>query len=299
MKKNLLKKDRSEMVFGWAMLAPALLFMICFIVYPLFYNIVTSLQNVTAVNLVRGTRSFVGLDNYIAIFTGRYLGNSIQATLVYTIGCIIVQFSLGFLLAIVYTQKAKKLKKISGLLLVAYIMPVTVTAIVFKFYFQTTGVVNILLKNIGLVSKNIEWLSSPKAAMFAVIFTNIWTGIAFNMVLLQSGLINIPADVYESASIDGASGPRQFWSITLPLMKRSILMVLVLGFVYTFKTFELIYIMTAGGPSNATELLSIYSYKRSFIEYNFGEGSAIVMVFFVILLVVGLVYVKLLKNEEE
>lgn len=293
-----LSPDRKSKLFGCLMVAPALLFLICFIVYPLIYNVYISLHDVKAGNLLTGERPFVGLANYVSVFKGRYLLNSIKVTLLFTLGCILVQFPLGFFLAIVYTKKAKPLKKISGLLLIAYIMPVTVTGIVFKFFFLSTGVLNSMLSSLGLIKENIEWLSSTNLALFSVTLTNIWTGIAFNMILLQSGLINIPQELYESSMIDGANSIQQFFKITLPLMKNSIYMVLILGFIYTFRNFELIYVMTSGGPNNATELLSIYSYRRSFMEFNFGEGAAIAIVMLMILLVFGVMYMRILRKED-
>lgn len=119
------------------------------------------------------------------------------------------------------------------------------------------------------------------------------------MLLLATGLSNIPADVYESAMIDGANGIKRFFYITLPLLKQSILAVLVLGFVYTFKVFDLVYVMTGGGPINATEVLSTYSYRESFQYFNFGTGAASANVLFVCLFLVGLIYVKLIGKEDE
>lgn len=290
-------KDR---YVGYAFLLPALLFMLVFVIYPIFYNIMVSLQDVTVTTLLQKHRDFIGLDNYKAIWQGKYLKNALGNTLIYTVGCIVLQFTLGFFLAIIYTQKAKRLKPLSGVLLVTYIMPATIVAIVFKFFFQSSGgFINSLLKGWGLITNNIEWLVQGDLAKLSVILANTWTGVAFNMILLTAGLVNIPQEVYESATIDGAGSFQEFRYITLPMMRGTMATVLVLGFVYTFKCFELIYVMTGGGPLQATELLTIYAYRRSFTEYAFGEGAAIANVLFLCLLIVGSFYTKLLNSQEE
>ena len=135
--------------------------------------------------------------------------------------------------------------------------------------------------------------------MVAVIAANVWIGIPFNMILMSVGLTTIPAELYESASIDGAGKWHSFRHITLPLLRPTIESVLVLGFIYTFKVFDLVFVMTNGGPVNATQLLSTYSYKLSFSLFKYSEGSAVANVLFVILLIASLVYLKYTYTEEE
>ena len=132
----------------------------------------------------------------------------------------------------------------------------------------------------------------------AVIAVNCWVGIPFNMLLLTTGLNDIPADIYEAASIDGASGLQKFMKITIPLLKPTIMSVLVLGFVLTFKVFDLVYVMTGGGPVDATEVLSTFSYKLSFQLFHFGEGAAVANILFVCLFLVALVYLKTISKDE-
>jgi multiple sugar transport system permease protein len=127
---------------------------------------------------------------------------------------------------------------------------------------------------------------------------NTWVGIPFNMLLLTTGLSGIPEEIYESASIDGASSLQKFWRITLPLLRPAMLSVLILGFVYTFKVFDLIFVMTGGGPVNATEVFATFSYKLSFSYYYFGQGAAVANILFVILFCVALIYLRMIRNEE-
>ena len=135
--------------------------------------------------------------------------------------------------------------------------------------------------------------------MVSVIIANIWIGIPFNMILISTGLTSIPGELYESASIDGANGVQQFFRITLPLMRSTIESILVLGFIYTFKVFDLVYVMTSGGPVNATQLMSTYSYKLSFDNFLYSKGSAVANALLVILLLVGMLYLKVTSGGED
>ncbi len=182
--------------------------------------------------------------------------------------------------------------------MISWIMPMTVVALMFKYIFSDSGIANYILMNLHLIKEPVEWLTSTKTSMLAVIITNSWVGIPFNMLLLATGLSNIPGDIYESAMIDGAGGIKRFIYITVPMLKQSILAVLVLGFVYTFKVFDLIYVMTGGGPVDSTEVLSTYSYRESFQHFNFGTGAASANILFVCLFLVGLIYIKLIGKED-
>ena len=175
----------------------------------------------------------------------------------------------------------------------------TVSALIWKFMFQTNGgLFNVLLSYFGIINQPIEWLLNGKLAMAALVTTNCWVGIPFNMILLTAGLKGISEDVYESASIDGANGIQKFFRITLPLLRPAMMSVLVLGIIYTFKVFDLVYVMTSGGPMSQTELLSTYAYRLSFGEYQFSAGAAVATVLFLCLMVVALIYLKLMRKDE-
>jgi multiple sugar transport system permease protein len=150
-----------------------------------------------------------------------------------------------------------------------------------------------------LISKNIEWLTQPKTAMFALICANVWIGIPFNMILISTGLTTIPQELYESASMDGATRTDAFFKITLPLLRPTIESVLVLGFIYTFKVYDLVYVMTGGGPVNATHMLSTYSYKLSFEMFQYSRGASVANVLFVVLMLVSILYIRITTQGEE
>jgi multiple sugar transport system permease protein len=155
-----------------------------------------------------------------------------------------------------------------------------------------------VLTSVGLLDENQYWLIDPGTALAGTIVANIWIGIPFNMLLLLAGLQSIPTTLYEAASIDGASGWRQFWTITLPLLRPVALSVLLLGLIYTFKVFDLIYIMTGGGPVDVTTVLPIYAYQQTFQFFNFGVGAAAAIVLLLGMLGIAVAYIWISQREE-
>ena len=288
------KKRRRE---AYYFILPAFFYMLLVLGYPLIYNVVLSFKDVNVKNLTKGGSVFVGFQNYIDLFQNDTFLLVMRNTFIFTLACLLFQFTIGFAFAIFFSQKFRLSGPIRGIVLVSYMMPMAVTGLLGKNLFSNTGVINDLLVKIGVVGP--EWLVDTSTALAAVIVMNCWVGIPFNMLLLISGLTSIPGEVYESASIDGARWGQRFVYITLPMMRGSIMAVLMLGFIYTFRAFDLMYIMTAGGPLNATDVLGTYSYMLSFTQFQFSKGSAVAMVLFACLFIVGLFYLKLLSKEDE
>ena len=295
--KNLRNAARRNV--GILFVAPALIYMIVFVGYPIVNNIILSFQDVNLRTLLSPDKPFVALNNYIQIFKDAVFRTSLWNTFVFTMGSLVFQFLIGLLLALFFTQDFKFAKPIRGLLMMPWMIPITVTALIFKFIFGTdVGILNYILKSLGLIGQNIDWLTSPGTAMIAVVAANVWIGIPFNMILISTGLTTIPSELYESASMDGAGKLQSFFKITLPLLRPTIESVLILGFIYTFKVFDLVYVMTGGGPVNSTQMLSSYSYKLSFVEFKYSLGSAVANVLFVILLIVSVLYLKFVNTQQ-
>ena len=285
---------------GYLFVLPGLLYMLVFVGYPILYNIILSLQDVTQKNLIKGEQNFVALKNYIALFQDNVFLQSIWNTLLFTVCCLVLQFVIGFLLALFFTKNFSFAKPVRGLLMMLWMIPITVTALMFKFIFGTdVGILNYFLNALGVIDSNIDWLTASGTAMFALIMANVWIGIPFNMILISTGLMTIPTELYESAAMDGAGNWHTFTKITLPMLRPTIESVLILGFIYTFKVFDLVFVMTNGGPVNATQMLSTYSYKLSFTQYQYSMGSAVANVLFVILMLVGMLYLRATSNSEE
>ncbi|WP_156285778.1 carbohydrate ABC transporter permease [Oceanivirga salmonicida] len=284
---------------GYVYIFPALLFMLFFVGYPILYNIIISFQDVNLMSLNTGIKPLIYFKNYIAVFRDPVFLKALFNTFLYTVVCIIFQFSIGFALALFFNQDFKLAKFIRGLIMVAWLLPITVTALNFKFMFAINGgIINYLLIGMRIINKPIEWLLGQNTAMISIIITNIWIGIPFNMILLVTGLGTVPKTIYESAKIDGAVWYQRLFYITLPSIKPAIFSVITLGFINTFKVFDLVFIMTNGGPINATEVLSTLAYRYSFDIFNFGKGAAVANVLCIILVLVSVVYIKYVNQDE-
>ena len=297
MKLTIAQKKKRE---GYAFILPGFIYMIIILGYPLLYNVNLSLRNVNVKTFAAKTDVFVGFQNYIELFQDATFQLVFRNTIIFTLVCLVVQFTLGFIFALLFSKKFTLAGPIRGLILIAYMMPMSVTGLLGKNMFdKSSGVINDLLMKLGIISSNVGWLTQPSTALGAVIFMNCWVGIPFNMLLLTSGLTGISTEVMESAEVDGANAWQRFWKITVPLMKPAIMSVLMLGFIYTFKAFDLMYIMTSGGPLHATDVLGTYAYDLSFTQYEFSKGSAVAMVLFAILFVIGIFYMKLVASEDD
>lgn len=284
---------------GYLFILPGVLYILLILGYPLIYNIILSFKNTSVKNFAKGTSTFIGLTNYFELFHDPVFLLVIRNTFIFTVVCLIVQFSIGFIFALFFSKKFAFAGPIRGLILIGYMMPMSVTAMMGKNMFGVTeGIINDLFLKLGMIKAPIEWLVSTGTALPAVIAVNCWVGIPFNMLLITSGLTGISEEVYGSAQVDGANKLQRFLYITLPLMKPAILAVLMLGFIYTFKAFDLMFIMTSGGPLNSTDVLGTYAYNLSFTKYEFSKGSAAAMVLFCCLFIVGLFYLKLITKEE-
>ncbi|UOQ49393.1 sugar ABC transporter permease [Gracilibacillus caseinilyticus] len=292
------KEFRSQFK-GYLFVLPAVLFMLLLIGYPLIYNIVLSFQNVDLSNLATSDKQFVGFDNYKKVAGEEAFGISIGNTLIYTVGSVIFQVIIGFCLASFFSMKFKIAGFLRGIMMISWLIPMTVTALLFKFMMGSgEGIFNQMLLHAHLIDEPIGWLSSPEVALWSVIIANIWVGIPFNMLLLSTGLSSLPQDVYESASLDGANWWQRLIHITLPLLKPVLMVVLMLGFIYTFKVFDIVYVMTGGGPINSTEVLSTLAFRYSFSDFEFSLGAAVANVLFLILFAISLVYLRMMKKDE-
>ncbi|WP_230986940.1 carbohydrate ABC transporter permease [Cohnella fermenti] len=290
--------NRRQKMTGYLLVLPALLYMLFFVAYPIIDNLRLGFLDVSVMNVSHGEQPFVGFVNYKDLFAESVLVTSIFNTLIYTVACIVLQFIIGLAFAMLFNRPFRLAQRLRGLVMISWLLPATITAMMYKFMFGAGNIVNDVLSRLHLIRDQIDWLIAPIPAMITLIIANTWIGIPFNMMLLTTGLMTIPKDIYESASIDGANACNRFFRITLPLLRPAIYSLLVLGFIYTFKVFELVLIATHGGPVNATQMMSTYAYKLSFELFKFSHGAAAANIMFLILLFVGVIYLRMVRKEE-
>ena len=272
-------------------LLPLFLYIVIFYGYPLFYSVQISLEQYDLGAEITGIASFIGLQNYITDFHDPTFQKAALNTLLFTILSIVPQFLIGLGLAVFFYRRFPLSRLLRSLFLLPWLLPLVVSSTVWKWLFnETNGVIDQVLASAHLIPAHFSWLTTPGWAMAALIFANIWLGIPFNMVILYSGLQSIDKELYEAARVDGANGWQQFRSITLPLLEPVMGIVLILGLIYTLKVFDLIYVMTQGGPANATQTFATWSYNLSFAQQEFGQGAAQANMILVISLVLALIY---------
>ncbi len=283
---------------NYLFLLPTLIFLAIFVLFPIIYNIILSFQNVNVYNL-KGEHDFIGLTNYINTFKDEVFYISLKNSVIFTVLSIAFQFSIGFALALFFNKKFPGRSLFRSLMLLAWMLPMVITASVFQWMMSGDyGVINYILMQLGLISEPQSWLSSANTALYMTIVANIWVGIPFNMIILLSGLQGLPEQLYEAAKLDGAGRWLQFKHITLPLMKPTIMVLMMLGIIYTFKVFEIIFIMTAGGPVHASTVLPIYAYQLSFTTFEFSQGAAVSMIMVVLLTIIAFFYLRMMNKEE-
>ena len=290
---------RASRYTAWAFLAPLIVYLAVFYVYPLYRNVELSLKDYTVRSFVRGDAPFIGLGNYREIFADPTFGPALRNTLLFTGGSIIVQYVLGLALAVFFNRNFRLSATLRALFLVPWLLPLIVSASTWAWMLNSeSGVVNRLLSGLGIVP--VDWLTSPTWSLFAVTAANIWIGVPFNLVILYSGLQNIPDEVYEAAALDGAGPWQTFRRITFPLLRPVSAITLLLGFVYTLKVFDLVWIMTRGGPGTSSTTLSTWSYQLGFGSMlpHFGPGAAVGNLLILIALAFGMLHLYTQRRQD-
>lgn len=270
---------------------PAAIYVVLFFGYPIVKNLTMSLQDYTTKTFFTGEAPWVGLSNYVEAITSNLFGPSIVNTALFTVGSLAGQFAIGLGLAVFFQKKFPLSGVMRALLLLPWLLPLIVASATWRSILdQDSGILNRFLGVFGV--DPIPWLTSPDVALLAVIIVNIWVGIPFNVTLLYGGLQDIPEELYEAASLDGATGWKAFWHITLPNLRAVIGVTLVLGVVYTLKVLDVILGLTGGGPANATQTIAIRSYQTSFVDFEFGVGAAFSNILILISLAFAIVYLR-------
>ncbi|MGL4177682.1 MAG: carbohydrate ABC transporter permease [Dermatophilaceae bacterium] len=252
---------------------PALLLLVAFFAVPVGRNLVMSLQEYTTRTFFTGEAPFVGGSNYADVVTSSLFWSSVANTALFTVGSIALQFVVGLALAVFFDRAFPLSRTLRAALLLPWLIPLVAGSAVWRGILdQDAGILNSALGAVGV--EPVGWLTSPDIALASVVLVNVWVGIPFNLVLLYSGLQDIPAELHEAAALDGANGWERFRHVTLPLLRPVVLVVLVLGVVYTLKVVDVIVALTGGGPANATQTLAVRAYQSAFIDFEFGVGAA-------------------------
>lgn len=299
MQRNRLRSKKFK--FGnYLYILPALLIVALVMLAPLIYTLVTSMFKV---DRYTGEYSFVWWKNFQTIFKDSVFLLSIKNTLKWTIGSVVFQFLVGF--GIANLLNMDRIRGKSGLriaLMVPWVLPGVVSVLVWQWmYHSDFGIINQILKSLGLIQQSISWVSSPDTAMIAAIIINVWKMAPFVILMTEAALQNVPEEQKEAARIDGANGFQTFWHVTLPSIAPTCNTVILLLTIWTMNAFTFIYVLTEGGPAHLTEILSVYIHRTYFKGYNLGKASAASTVLFFGTAVVALIYNKFVigRNREK
>ena len=275
------------------LLLPATLGLLIFAFFPIAQAFEVSFYEAP---LLSTQREFVGLANYQTAMTDSVFQRALVNTLIYTVAVVIFQVVLALLLAALINHRFRGV----GLFRSAYFLPVVtslvVVSTVWKIMYHTdNGLINSVLRTVSLPPQS--WLISPDLALWSIVIIGVWKEVGFSMLILLGGLQSIPGDLYESASMDGASSWTAFWRITLPLLRRALLFVVVFSTINAFKIFIPIYVITDGGPADSTQTLVFYIFQSAFRYYKLGYAAALSFLLLGLVLILTAAQFRLLRSD--
>src|SRR4026207_849467 len=285
--------NRRELLLPYLLVAPALVVLLALSIYPLVYSITISLQQETTAGAVWS------LVHFKRLASDGFFRTALVHTFVYATAALTCEFLLGLGLALLLNQQIRGRGLFRASLLVPMMLPTVVVGVVWRLLLNPNfGAINGTLKQIGIDTESLTWTASPRLAFLAVIAVDVWQWTPFVFLVLLAGLQAIPQEPYEAALIDGSSRWQTFRHVTLPLLKPSILIVLLLRTMDLLRVFDQIFILTEGGPGFATEMISLYIYRTAFRFSDFGYAAAMSFVLLALTNVISAVYLRVLQDEK-
>jgi multiple sugar transport system permease protein len=284
-------------LLGVALIAPTVLIFCAVIVYPLLSAAYLSLFRIATATL---TGSFIGLDNYAALLSGGQFWRALWANLVWTAGTLTLQVVFGVLAALMLHQNLAFRSLARSLILFPYFVSTVVAVLVWRWLFNDLyGILNHAMRAAGLIEFPIDWLGSMPNAMVSLILVGAWKYFPFVVIAVLARLQTIPEQLYEAAEIDGAGWWSKFWDVTLPQLRDVLVIIVLLRTIWDFKEFDLIYLLTGGGPLDNTQTLPLLVYQEAFAQQDMGRASAVAVLMMLVMLVFMFVYFRTYGRQEE
>lgn len=276
-------------------IGPALLALVALVVYPLLYGVYISFFKTNLAN----KWDFVGLKNYISVFSDGVFIKQLGVTLKFTAIVVLAHFIIGIFLAMLLNQSRPGITFFRTILVLPWLMPEVVIALIFKWIMNPLyGLLNYGMQLLGLSEGGVSWLGDTKYAFISVVLVCIWKGYPLVMVNALAALQSVSTDIYEAAKVDGANNIQTFFRIILPSIKPVLATTLILDTVWWFKHYTIVYLMTKGGPGSDTSIVSIEIYKQAFDYFNFGKAASMSVVVFFVCLIISKLYRRFLDNED-
>ena len=285
---------KPEALTGYFMISPALFLLLVLLAYPFCLAVYISVTD----RILGMPGKFVGIENYIKLLQDPLFLQTALNSLIYTVTTVSMKLLLGLVLAQLLNQQFRYRNVVRGLILLPWIVPTSLSVLTWLWMFDSLfSIINYMLLNVGIISHKINWLGDTFWAMVSVVTVNTWRGLPFFAVSILAGLMTIPDALYEAADIDGARWHRKYWHITLPLLQPVIAVVVLFSTIWTFADFQIVYILTHGGPINATQIFSTMAFDIAMVAGRIGEGAAISLFLFPILLIVIILMLRYLRRE--
>lgn len=291
-----LRKEIPEGKFAYLIITPALILIIGLVLYPIGYAVYMTLFET---NLLKEGNQFLGLQQYRDVLTDKAFWSSLGITVYFTVVSLLVQMVLGIAIALLLNLNFKGRGIMRGLVLAPWAVPTVVNAQLWGWIYQASyGALNKLFLKIGLISAPVVWLGTANRALNMIILADTWRMTPLYVVMFLAGLQTISPDLREAALIDGAGAFKRLKHIILPLLKPMILVVLILRTMQALRVFDIVYLLTQGGPNSGTMVISYYAYFKTFKALNFGYGSTIGLIVAILTIMICLLYKRVLQHED-
>lgn len=280
----------------YLLILPGIIFVGSILIYPMISGVFSSFFIQHPLN--PSDREFVGFGHFEKMFSDEIFIQAFKNTILWTVGIVVGQYIVGLGVALLLNESFPGRGIYRSLILIPWVIPMIAAALTWKWIYATDfGVLNYILKKMGFISGNIDWLGDPSLSLLSVMAVTIWKNIPFVAVVLLAGLQSIDKQMYEAASISGANMLQRFWYITLPNLKKVSLVILILTTIWTFNQFDLIYLMTKGGPANSSQIVPVYSYLNAFNYLNINYAAAIATFGAVIMSIFVVLYIRNTREE--
>lgn len=291
-------RKNGDAIFAIFLIIPAIIMTGVFILWPVVDSVYKSFLEYGIKNIISGTAGeWNDFENYISLFQNDKLVPAIITTFTFVIGVVLAQFIFGMALALVLNSKIRGARVLRSVMMIPWVVPTVISALIWLWIYQAQyGLLKYLASLVGVADFAI--LNNPDTALIGIMIAALWKQIPLTTLLLLAGLQNVPGDILEAATVDGAGPVRKFFSIVLPYMHSVVKIVLSMAIIENFKQFPLIWTMTAGGPSNATTTLAVLSYREAFVSYDLGSGAAVTTVWMALMMIVVFLYSKFMGDSK-
>lgn len=285
------KRLNNDALSAWLFLAPGLIILGIFVVWPIIYSLPLALTNYSVI----GETKYIGLSNFKRAFNDPSFLASLWNSLLYIIIVPILQV-ISIFMAILVNSKIPGIKYFRTAYYIPVVTSMVAVALIWNWLLSNNGIINYVLIEMGIISERVSWLSSAETALYVLMFITMWKGLGYYMMLYLAGLQAIPTDLYEAAKIDGANKFQVILKITIPLLKPYVFFCSLVSLMAAIRVFDEVFVLTKGGPGNATLTSSLYIYQQGFEQFNFGYASALG---FIVSIIIGILSILMFKFNQK